>query len=395
MRKKILSFLVAISCLMAVGCTEKNTATQQKSSQPAVSTTTANTSQTEPTPEATESALPSLEAAPSTTEVTAAVEEESAASQQKSAVVNKGTAPEITLSGDPNDVFIAEENCYAVSENAVIYIERGATVRGHLIECAEAKMTDICKVTGLDFDLKTQPDTDIQSVFDVYYDSSSYVGMNEDNSRVNIMLVTLEGGEIEWAGRNMALLDDEDVYYDCEYFDVAHHELTHTILLNNGVNLGPTLEEGLATFYSEVALEEYSYNTWNWAQYYYPADFDDACILDGADGFDHAFHYAPDRSFHYIYGYIFCTFLEDVYGDDIFMDIRNAATKDGFDASFYPDNEEASLAEDTEQMKKIIISVTDNEVFDKFAAWYAEDWENEKTEWKAYMTSLGEDVSFM
>ena len=219
--------------------------------------------------------------------------------------------------------------------------------------------------------------------------------MNEDSSRVNLMIVTLEGAQIEWAGCNYAVLDDQDLYYDCESPEIAHHELTHTVFLNNGVDLGPTLNEVLSTFYSEKNMKKQGIQTWSWIQYYDFFNFDDKCITSGADGFDHAFHYADDRSFHYTYGFIFCKFLEDAYGDDIFVKLLNAATVDNFDASYSPDDEKSSLAHDTEQMKKIIISVTEKNVFDKFAEWYSSQWDNEKQEWKDYMTSIGEDVSFL
>ncbi len=329
---------------------------------------------------------------------TAATEETTAApveSKPQDAAYNKGKAPEIKLSGNPDDIFVAEEDCYILTENAVLYIKSGATVRGDLAECAEKKMADVSKVTGLDFKLKKRQTDSVQSVLDLYYDSGSFKGMNEDDSRVNLIIVTLEGAEIEWAGCNYAVLDDQDLYYDCETADVAHHELTHTVFLNNGADLGPTLNEGIATFFSEKNMEQQGSHTWSWIQYYDHYGFDDKCILDGADGFDHAFHYADDRSFHYVYGFTFCKFLEDTYGEDIFRKLLNAATADGFDASFSSDDEAGSLAEDTEHMKKIIISVTEKDVFEKFAEWYSSEWGNEKQEWKDYMTSIGEDVSFL
>lgn len=410
MSKKIISFLAVLGCIMTAACSN-STVSQQESTQPlemttalttiqsetaSEATTAATTIQTEATSESTAAITTSpLEAEPQVTIAATTAVTASETSQPEEKVYNKGTAPEITLSGDPADIFVAEEDCYALTENAVLYIKRGATVRGDLGKCAESKMSDICKVTGLDYKLKTEQINDISSIFDVYYDSGSYVGMNEDDSRVNLMLVTLEGDEIQWAGCNFALLDDEDLYYDCETPDTAHHELTHTICLNNGVDIGPTLEEGLATFYSEKMMEQYGCQTWSWIQYYYPYNFDDACIFEGADGFDHAFHDAPDRSFHYAYGFIFCTFLEDTYGNDVFMKIRDAATADSFDASYSLEDETASLAADTEQLKEIIIAVTDADVFDKFAEWYTANWESEKNDWKEYMTSLGEDVSFL
>ncbi len=329
---------------------------------------------------------------------TAATEETTAApveSKPQDAAYNKGKAPEIKLSGNPDDSFVAEEDCYILTENAVLYIKSGATVRGDLAECAEKKLADVSKVTGLDFKLK-KPQTDsVQSVLDLYYDSESFKEMNENNSRVNLIIVTLEGAEIEWAGCNYAVLDDQDLYYDCETADVAHHELTHTIFLNNGADLGPTLNEGIATFFSEKNMEQQGAHTWSWIQYYDHYGFDDKCILEGADGFDHAFHYADDRSFHYVYGFTFCKFLEDTYGKDVFKKLLDAATSDGFDASYSPDDEAGSLAHDTEHMKKIIISVTEKNVFEKFAEWYSSEWSNEKQEWKDYMTSIGEDVSFL
>lgn len=313
---------------------------------------------------------------------------------------NQGTALELVLSGDPTDLYTIDEDCYVLTENTVLYIRSGSYVRGDLAENVEDMLATVCGLTKLTpahkGELNEYHDVFMQGTLEAYgFNKGSFVNVNDSMERIDIVITPLENSEIEWAMDNFLLLDDNDPYPDCEFPSTTYHELIHTVFINNGVMLGGTIDEGIAEYFSEIIMMEMGIKTWNWVMYYDDYIFDPACISEGADGFDITFADAPDRSFHYAYGFILCNFLADTYGEDIFRKLLNAATADGFDSSYDPNDEKAFVAADTEHMKKILISVTEPDMFDKFAQWYEAEWDGEIQEWKDYMTSLGEDVSFI
>lgn len=373
MKNKIIYFLLAVACVFSCSCgnsSDKNT--KETTTEATTTTTTVATTTT------------------NATTTTAPVEEEIKVDPTE----NKGKAVKIELSGDKNDSFVTEEACYAVTENAILYFSEGVTVRGDIGECAEKKLADVERITGLDFKVKVESEYDIQPAIDLYFGEGNFEGLNADNTYVNILIVNLENDEIEWADHNHALLDDEDLYFEAEVSNVAHHELIHVVFLNNYVDLGATLDEGIAEFYTEKLMKEYKNQTWSWVQYYFPYDFDDSSILNGKDGFECNFVNEENRSYHYTYGLFFVHFLYETYGENILNDIGKAATDDKFDSSYDP-NDESTIKADDEQLKNIIISVTEDDVFEKFAQWYKDNLSRLQTEWKDYMTSIGEDVSFI
>ena len=83
------------------------------------------------------------------------------------------------------------------------------------------------------------------------------------------------------------------------------------------------------------------------------------------------------------------SFLVDVYGDDIFFKIVDAATADGYNEGYDYYDRENSINADTEHLKKIIKSQTSDDVFEEFADWYEENWENECDEYYAHLSELG------
>ncbi len=372
MKKKILSVLLAVCCLFSAGCTDDTTS--QQVSTPDTSVTSAS-SQTEPAPEVT------------TTTAAPAPEE------PEPLPFNQGTALELILSGNAEDIYVIDADCYVLTENTVIYVRNGSYVRGDLGVCVESILDEVCTVTGLPAAAKYGT-TDVQYILPAYgYSEDSFIGVNGDGELLNVVISPLEDGITPWSERNFILLDDGDPYFANETPEGMFQLLTGVVLRNNGVSLGNTLDVGIELLCAEKLLEQHGCHTWSWVQFYKPFDFDDSCIRSGADGFDHMFMNGGGA--HSVYGFVFCSFLEDTYGEDIFVKLLNKATAEGFDAAYESVNEDAALAADTQQMRDIIISVTELDVFEKFAQWYGSDWSGKVQEWKDYMTSIGEDVSFL
>lgn len=424
MKKRVISVILAACCLLAAGCdstTESSgasvTSEAVSSSESEAEVTTSAVSETESTaepevttaasstaeplvttamtttaePEVTTTAATSVTTASPTATTTVTTQQEKP-EEPAEAPFNRGTAKEITLSGDSKDTYYIEEDCYALSDRAVFYIQKGVTVRGDMLENAEKVMDDLCEVTGLDYSIKYCMEGVVEGWLPWYFDEGSFVDVNTEGEMVNIFIADFSDIYVQWAEHNLTALDPSDFNLDESGGYTAYHELSHVIYLNNGVQLGSTMDEGAAELTAEKALMMNGRQVWNWVQHYYPASFDESPVASGEDGFDYAFNYMDDRHYAYGYGFRFIKYLEDVYGEDIYVKILNEATARGFWAGYDPSNEEESYKQNTEQLKSIIKSQTSEDVFDNFSSWYTSSWSGEVQKWYDYMVSIGEEM---
>lgn len=391
MKKKLLPLLLAITCVFSASC--GNTADSTGSSDKEITTTTETTTTTElTTPTETTTSQPSQ------TEVVTTTKTQTPAD----ATENMGKAKKIELSGNKDDVFVVNEACYAVTENAILYFEKGTTVRGDIGTSIELKMKEVSEITGLTYEYKNEPalTESFKNSCSLYFEEGDFKDLNFDNSYVNIVVAELVDAQIPYAYYNFVVLDPDYIYYDGEDDPgAAYHELTHVIFLNNYADMGETLNEGLATYFSEQILMNYGIQTWSWIMYYQPGNIDAAYILEGADGFESEFYLNEYYDqYSYFYGYMFMNFIEETYGKEAFLDIADAVTKSDYERSFDGDTDEEikeNLKKSDEIIKEAIISVTEEGVFEKFADWYKDNNKRLFADWKTYMTSIGEDVSFL
>ncbi len=312
-------------------------------------------------------------------------ESEEVVSEEES-VSPSSNALEVELSGNAEESFTAEEDCYVEGEQVIIYIQSGVTINQDVLNVTEDIMASLSETTGLSFDKKFEPDSDMSSR-DMYFEEGAFTGLNEDATKVNVMIVNLEDGAVPWAWENNAILDDEDYDFELTGYQAIYHELTHVLQFRNGVALGSTLDEGYATYVSAKAQQSDGIVPWSAMQYYYPYDFDDSVIFGGESSFHHAYN---DREIPYQYGFRFVSFLMDTYGEDVYINILNEATAQGFNNSYDPENEEESMKEDTVQMIEIIKSQTSEDVFEQFIQWYNNKWSGKCQEFMDYTGIMNE-----
>lgn len=77
----------------------------------------------------------------------------------------KPTADKITLSGNPDDTFTAEADCYAESDRVTMYFQKGVTIKGDMIKLTEKAMDEITEATGLEYNKTKFPYEEYQSYF--------------------------------------------------------------------------------------------------------------------------------------------------------------------------------------------------------------------------------------
>ena len=299
------------------------------------------------------------------------------------------TAPKIHLSGNPNDTFVAQSDCYVESDKVILFIQKGVTVKGDAIRITEKVMNDLTSSSGMTFDKNYTPESTLSDWQERYFDKNSFTNINSNMDKINVLIVNLENDEIQWATDNIAALDQKDFDYNNTYYTTIYHELSHVLQFRNGVSLGSVMNEGFATYLADTAGRMAKYPIWDSVQFYYPANFDSSIITSGEKSFKYMY---DDRDNNYNYGIRFITFLNDTYGKDLFKNILSEATKQGFSSGWGSDNEEADKKNNTESLIKIIKSQTSNDVFDKFAKWYEKNWSIKGKEYVAYMKSIGQDI---
>lgn len=295
------------------------------------------------------------------------------------------TAPvRIEVSGNHEDVIVTDCDCYIEGESVIIYLQKGLSVPGDILTLTEKVMQDLSEVSGLSFD-KSYGEENPMECRDMYYEEGLFAEINKDAEKVNILVVDLEPGYVEWACDHNAILDVENYEYNYSLYQTIYHELSHVLHHRNGVGLSSTLNEGYATYLASKTLQAKGMADWNTIQHFFPMEFDDQVILSGEESFRAEFE---DVELPYNYGFRLLIFLTDTYGDDIFAKILAEATRQEYDAGFDPNNKEASLQADSLQLISIIKSQTCDDVFAQFGTWYTENWSRLANEYMAYTETL-------
>ena len=282
----------------------------------------------------------------------------------------------IELDGDINTTFTTDNVCYAESDRVIMIFDEGVEVNGYMLEAVEVAMTNIENTTGKDFTFKPGAENEQSFVLGLYLPAgTSYEAIEGIDSKV-VVLVSDNIGIAQAYSNTLALetfnfSDLENVYV------TIHHELTHVLQFMNGIELTSTMNEGLATYISNRALEEAGKPEWDKIQYFSDVTIDDANALSGEEGFVNV----TEHDQGYQFGYRFIYYLFEIYGDDIFWEIGDAAKEAGFTSSFSDSDidgsgyiSEEALIRKNQEMADIIKDVCGEDVFDNFATWYGENW---------------------
>lgn len=293
----------------------------------------------------------------------------------------------IELSGKVDDTFIAEQDCYTENDEVILYFQKGITIRGDMLLTAEKVMSDLRKTTGLDFDKKFKTRIDINYI-DEYFEKGTFEDAMPDESKIYIIVINPpEDGTVQYAFEDGAVLEDVDFDTEETFNQTMYHELAHVAHLRSGVDLSSTLNEGFAAYTADRTQRMIGMPSWDAIQFYSGLLFDDSVISEGEAGFRS--YFVDNKDKNYQYGFRFVSFLNDVYGEDIFRKILAEATAQNYHAGYDSTAVEESINADTQQMISIIKSQTSEDVFDQFAKWYEENWDKEVSDYYAHLTALG------
>ena len=359
---------------------------------PAVTTATAiETASAEATAsEATSAVIEVTTAAATTTEATTteATTTEATTTEATTTEAPKpaATAKEITLSGNAEDIVIAEDDCYAVGDKCILFIQKGTEIRGDMLTATETLIAEIEKTTGFSYEIKRKVPTEIWH--QLYFKDNAFTGINEKYPKIEIGIVNLKEGYVPMAIGSSLVVDDTD-YDPANGYHILTHELVHVIQYRNGVFVGGALDEGFATYMQDKIARSRGVTVWDSIQYF-NASIEPKAAIDGGEG-AYRFEF-DDRDTNYQYGFRFVTFLFDTYGEQAFANIVAEATKRNYSTGYTDENEAADKAENTRQIIEIIKSQTSEDVFERFKTWYFQNWSIKNDEFVSYMKSKGADI---
>lgn len=300
--------------------------------------------------------------------------------------VTKPTAVKVTLSGEPDDTFTAENDCYAESDRVTMYFRKGVAIKGDMIKLTEKAMDDISEATGLEFNNIKLPFDERKNLLDTYFEPNTFNNINPDSLKTNVIVTDL-GNESEWSTTQSIIMDQYD--FTPDNFAVLYHELSHVVQTSDGIGLGSMMNEGFAVYTANKVLFNQNIPTWDASIYLSSYDFEESLVYGGDDSFKCDFSILGDFNIdtNYNYGFRFVTFLYNTYGENIFNDIIAEAVKQGY-KDIYEGELEPAVNKNTKQLLSIIKTVTSDDVLTEFNQWYDQNWESLSQKYYAYMDEL-------
>ena len=384
MKKKLLIFLSLLTIAAFSACSDQTTDPGSKESSLPSS----------------EESMPAVTAQPSEESVSSEVVENQTEDETESVTVPKSdqtpgptseNAPKkITLSGDRDDWFLADDFCYVEGEKFFLLLEKDITIPGNYADNVALIVDQLEKETGLSYDIEDA--VMLCDTCSVKYGYNPWEDFFFGQKIPIYLFVDRESvGYISCASAEFAniydynlfsdeLWDSVPAYHDNPWrrdgvieYDTVAHELTHTLTLRYA-KLPKILTEGLADYYAEkviLALADRSEDFAKAAQKMYfvnsvkdpvtPENAEDIFLNDYSD-LSHA-----ERADEYTLGRLYGIFLSQTYGDSFLKDFLKVSKKSGYGYySFFGDLQEADRVILTNEFKKLF----GDDVFQKFGEYY-------------------------
>ena len=292
--------------------------------------------------------------------------------------------PQLVLSGKHEDVTDVNEISYYEGGRYIIYFQKGTKIHGDIAALIEKVMKEEEDFCGLSYDDRTYLNANPEYLWVLEEFGSDFNGLNNDNEKVNIMIVPYEGdGAIQWSDLNTILLFDEDFEEETNGLKTIYHEMAHLLRLRQSSNLGDILEEGIALYAEDNLCRKNNVADWDLVQFYdidgYIPNYDASDIQNNPEKMFREINDA-DRSSEqpeYAYGIRFLYFLSETYGTDIIKKLTETAAKYDFEYN------------DTDMIIKVLKEASSEDVFELFGKWLPEGWKTWCEGYKAYMKPFG------
>ena len=265
----------------------------------------------------------------------------------------------LVLSGNAEDEYVTTKQEYIESDEFILFLDTGMTVNGAIEEQIKTIVKLVEKEMGYKLINDSRFSLDKESDIDWLYGEGAFDGVDPNMEKFHIYAVP-DGGCTPLYASYSIILNQIDLNIPEGEGRTIVHEMTHAVQLTNGVDMGTTMNEGIATYLTGKICDKDEILTFSFdaTQNYL---FEYRSIPITVDNSEQEFlQDFGDTWDNYIYGYHFITYLCETYGEDIYLDIFAEATKRaGNQALSYTD----SLLTD------LIKEMTAETVFTDFAKW--------------------------
>lgn len=294
--------------------------------------------------------------------------------------------PSISLSGDPDEVIEIKEDCFYEDERFFLFFQKGVKIHGDLAGHIDRIMSELEELLHMSYE-RDPVNSDIDWRF-LYFDNA-FSDVNRDLGKLNILILkNPHDGRVEWAGENVAVLYEEDVFSPEYDLQAAYHEMAHALQLRQSGPFGRVLAEGIATYaeYKLAVLENRP--AWDTAFFIRdernPYPYDETRIY--ADPVGTYIYDTEVESGHanreYQYGIRFVTFLVETYGEDVIDRMCRISLQFDYEESR------------TDMIMRVIKDATSDDVFERFAKWLPEGWKKFGEEYVEYMRQFDPTLQY-
>ena len=315
-------------------------------------------------------------------------------STQTPGPTSENAPKKVTLSGNREDRFLADDFCYVEGEKFFLLLEKDICVPGDYADNVALIIDQLEKETGLTFDIPEAVIPCDTCTVKYGYDpwSDFFFGQKIP---IYLFVDRNSSGLISCASEGFANIYDYDLFSDelwnsipdyrdnpwrregmIEYDTVAH-ELTHVLTLRYA-QLPKILTEGLADYYEEkviLALADRSEDFEKIAQNLYFSSVSEPITPENAEEVflnDYSDLSQIERGDEYALGRLYGIYLAENYGDSFLKDFLAVSKKAGYGHYiFFGELQEADRAILTQEFKNLF----GDDIFTKFGEWY------QKTQW--------------
>lgn len=387
----VLSFLTVAAMIsgqaLICGCSSKKETKEETSASETTSSmdTSSNQEETTSAPETTSVATELTTTLSETTDAGLETGETAPSENGKDSTPYK----EITLDGVKEHHFIADDYCYIESDKFVLFLEKDIEIPGDFVVNVDAIIDELEKELGVSY----APDSyDYAHVIDMrsHYGENPWKGW-DIGSKIPVFLYVdrKDEGLISCATGNFAVFVFYEMFTDelwnsvpsfkdndwrrTDYIDYSTiaHELTHTItsryvemssIMTEGIAdyMGMTVIDTLADSYpsiKEVKKKRYLFD------YSVPESVNEnnaeRIFIEDYSAIEHA-----DRGAEYAYGRYLCQFLKSKYGNDFYLQYKNAIVEKKLTYS-YGTYDETIMTKYAEALKDTF----GEDVFKEFGKW--------------------------
>lgn len=268
----------------------------------------------------------------------------------------------ITLSGNAEDIFTAETNCYAEGENCILYIEKDVNIPGdylinadNIVKALERKMFN----TEVTYD---------------YPPVGAFSGIPNNGKMIIYLCIDEEMlGLISFCDSSVYIYDYAMETGDMGLLDYAAlaHESSHAVMeaMSDTHRIGKIMTEGSAEFYAECAIVETGLGTADdfYHGFYYMTDLNAKTAEDlFRNDFDDVNH--ANRGAEYSMGYYLSKYLCETFGDEFLTNLNDAVFASSIkESGGYGDDA------DREERTRVFKKTFGDDVFTNFGTWYGKN----------------------